>query len=218
MGEKRLHFEILDAKRRSMLPRLRFLRADFRFYLAGGTALALQIRHRVSVDFDFYSPREFSPLMLYRRLEKVGPRVSSLHIAEGTLMALVDGIEMSFFRYDYSLLEPLVYTEFIDLASLEDVAAMKLISIVQRGTRRDFVDVYFLLKRYRLEVLLRLTQKKYAAFNPYLGLRALTYFDDAEQDKSRVRLETFEKIEWDKVKETLIEVVDAYRKEHLRSR
>jgi predicted nucleotidyltransferase component of viral defense system len=216
MSRQRVYFEILDAKRRAMLPRLQFLRDDYGFYLAGGTALALQIRHRRSVDFDFYTPREFKPLALYKRLERLDVRTGSRHVAEGTLMALVNGIEMSFFQYSYPLLRPLVSTEYLNLLSVQDIAAMKMVSIVQRGAKRDYVDLYFLLKKHSLEDLLSLTEKKYSIFNRYLGLRALVYFDDAEKDVSRARLEMLERAEWDQVKKTLVETVDAYRRERLK--
>ena len=125
---------------------------------------------------------------------------------------------MSFFRYEYPLLKPLISTEYIDLLSVQDIAAMKVIALVQRGTQRDFVDLYYLLRRYRLESLLRWTKRKYAAFNPYMGLRALTYFQDAEQDRSRRRLDTFEAIAWSRIKREITDAVDRHRKERLSSR
>lgn len=215
MAKKKLFFDVLDKKRLQILPKLTFLREDYGFYLAGGTALALQIRHRKSIDFDFYTPDDFDPKELFGKLKRDFKRIKPEHMAEGTLIAAVDDVEMSFFRYEYPLLKPLVQTGHIDLLSVEDIAAMKVIAIVQRGTRRDFVDIYYLLKMMRLDKLLTLTQKKYEVFNKYQGLRALTYFEDAEEDKSRRRLETFEEIKWANVKQEIIAAVNKYTREHL---
>ena len=217
MSTKRLYFDILDKRRVDILPKLKFLRR-LGFYLAGGTALALQIRHRTSIDFDFYTPKDFDPKALFKRFKIIFKRIVSIHMAEGTLIITINDIGMSFFRYEYPLLKPLVKTEHIDLLSLEDIAAMKMISIVQRGTRRDFIDIFYLLKKFSLDKLLKLTKKKYEVFNRYLGLRALIYFEDAEKDKSRKRLDTFEKIGWSRVKKAIIDAVDKYRKENLSKR
>ena len=71
---------------------------------------------------------------------------------------------MSFFSYEYPLIKPLVKIEYIDLLSIEDIAAMKIIAVVQRGTKRDFIDIYYLLRRYGLDKLFKLTEKKYDVF------------------------------------------------------
>ena len=209
-----MHFDILDRKRVKILPKLKFLR-EFGFYLGGGTALALQIRHRISRDFDFYTPDDFDPYVLSGKFIRVFKKIVPVHTAEGTLMVAVDNIEMSFFRYSYPLLRPLVKTEYVDLLSLEDIAAMKMIAIVQRGTKRDFIDIYCLLKNLSLERLFDLTRDKYKVFNKYIGLRALAYFNDAEKEKSGRGLTTFEKVGWDKIKKRIIDLVDKYRKEEL---
>lgn len=215
MKKQEIYLNILDRKQRKILPNLGFLRKEYRFYLGGGTALALQIGHRSSVDFDFYTPKDFDPKGLYNKLKKTLEQTTSEHMADGMLIVTADGVGISFFRYDYPLLNPLVKIAHIDLLPIEDIAAMKMISIVQRGTKRDFIDIYYILKIFSLDKLLELTSKKYNVFNIYLGLRALTYFEDAEQDRSRRRLKFFEELDWDKVKSHIIDIVDKYRKEHL---
>jgi len=217
-SDQKLFFDVLDKKRLKILPRLEFLRRDYGFYLAGGTALALQIGHRKSIDFDFYTAGDFDPKDLFRKFKTIFKNIASTHMAEGTLMAAIDDIEVSFFRYDYPLLNPLVELEYIDLSSLEDIAAMKVIAVVQRGTKRDFVDIFYLLKIFRLREMLEFTARKYSVFNEYIGLRALTYFEDAERDRSRRRLETFEKIRWDKIKKDIIDLVGKYTKERIPKR
>ena len=99
-----------------------------------------------------------------------------------------------------------------NLASLKDIAAMKLIAITQRGTKRDFFDVYFLIKNLGLGEIIELTQKKYPPFNPYLALQALTYFEDAEKEKLEERKITFLKpTSWKEVKEFFIKEARIYK-------
>jgi len=207
---KKINWNILDKKRLKMLPQLEFLRKDFGFYLAGGTALALQIGHRTSVDFDFYSPRNFDPKEVFDSLKKELRAIKSIRMADGTLVAQVKDVGMSFFRYEYPLIKPLMRIDYIDLLSIEDIAAMKLIAIVQRGVKRDFVDVYYVLKIIGLDKIIALTEKKYQAFNKYIGLRALTYFQDAEENKGNRKLELMEKINWDKIKKEIARIVNKY--------
>lgn len=216
MGRRAVvHLEILSKRQRELLPKLDFLRKTYGFYLAGGTGLALQIGHRGSVDFDFYTPRGFDPKHLFKTLKGKFPPFSLTHLAEGTLLGVVQNVRVSFFRYAYPLLKPLRRTGFLDLASLEDIAAMKVLAIAQRGTRRDFVDLYFLLKRFELEALLVLSERKYAGFDRYMGLRALTYFKDAEvgEDRSRGRLDLLGRISWGEVKGAVVKAVENYRKQ-----
>ncbi len=198
-----LHWDILDKKRLRIIPELRFLK-QAGFYLAGGTALALQIRHRISVDFDFYAPREFDAGKILLEMEKSSRRVTAIHKAENTLIAKIEGIDISFFTYRYALIKPAIETEHLTLASLEDIAAMKLIAIVQRGISRDFIDMYFLIQRLGLSKIFGLTRKKYPSFNEYLGLQALTYFGDAEDVSTERKAMLIERLDWKDVKDFLV--------------
>ena len=92
---------------------------------------------------------------------------------------------------------------------------MKLIAIIQRGRMRDFIDMYFLLKRMSLDTIFRLTKKKFPPFNPYLGLRALTYFNDAEEDMQKDRFILLQKISWPEVKKGIIEKAHEFKKKGL---
>lgn len=105
------------------------------------------------------------------------------------------------FYYKYPLLARTLSFEGIQLASLADVAAMKIHAIEDRGARRDFVDVYFLAKKYTLEEMLDFYQKKYAVFEDHLYsiLRSLDYFEDAEQESQMPRMLT--NVAWEEVKE-----------------
>ncbi len=188
------------------MPKLKFLK-DAGFYLAGGTALALQIKHRKSVDFDFYNQKEFDSAKIYRIFQKQKPEKLSLYTtAENTLILEINGIGISLFTYNYPLLKPFLVTDYINLASLEDISAMKLIAIIQRGIKRDFVDLYFLAKWLGLENIMDLTKNKFAGFNRYLACQALVYFQDAEERQTR-KLQMLKPIGWGAVKKYFINEV-----------
>jgi hypothetical protein len=214
MKRKKLYFEALNKLQLKILKKLSFLNKS-NFYLSGGTALGLQIKHRKSIDFDFYRQSNFEPMMLYFSFQTAFKKLSLLHTAKGTLIVKVENVEVGMFYYPYPLIKPLIKTKYVSLASIEDISAMKLISIIQRGCKRDFIDIYFLIKKFGLNKLFKFCKKKYKGFNEYLALKALTYFKDADEDTSRNKIQTFEKISWKNIKEELIDIVKKYNKENL---
>jgi hypothetical protein len=205
----KIYWEILEKKRLALLQNLKFLKKEG-FYLAGGTALALQIKHRISFDFDFYKGSEFSSEKILIGLQKISKKVDLIQRAKDTLIVRVEGIEVSLFTYPYKLLKQLIETEYIDLASLEDIAAMKMVAIIQRGIQRDFIDLYFLVKYLGLAKVLQLTEKKYPPFNKYIGLQAITYFKDAETSLER-KLNLLEPIPWGKIKDFIIKEAKKFK-------
>ncbi|MEW6089201.1 MAG: nucleotidyl transferase AbiEii/AbiGii toxin family protein [bacterium] len=211
MAQKKLklHWEILDKKRIDLLPKLKFLK-DAGFYLAGGTALALQIKHRTSVDFDFYSENDFDSQKIHQLFQSQNSKKLLVDtITENTLIIEIDNISISLFTYKYPLLKPFIISDELQLASLEDIAAMKLIAIIQRGVKRDFIDLYFLSQIFGLGKIMNLTNKKYAGFNKYLACQALVYFKDAEDDKKQKReIEMIAPIEWEDVKKYFLQEVN----------
>jgi len=198
-----------------MLPKLEFLRKEYHFYLAGGTALALQIGHRTSLDFDFYSEKKFNNERALRSFQDRFSRVRLIQNPPDTLIVKAEGVEISLFHYPYPLLKPVVKTLFIDLASKEDVAAMKMVAIIQRGVVRDYIDLYFLLEEFPLKKIFQWTKRKFPPFNPYLGLRALAYFQDAERDLKQTRFRLLKDVNWERVKRTILKKVEEFKKEAL---
>ena len=169
-------------------------------YLAGGTGLALQIGHRISVDLDFFTPHEFNETQLIAKLSSL-PEFVQDGTAQWTVWGKISQTKFSMFYYKYPLLEETISFEGLRLASLADIAAMKIHAIEDRGTRRDFVDVYFLSKKYTFEEMLGFYQKKYAVLEDHLYsiLRSLDYFEDAEQEKQMPRM--LINVAWKEVKE-----------------
>lgn len=209
-----MKLEIFDRKRKKLLKELGFLK-KYGFYLAGGTALALQIGHRTSLDFDFYTEKKFDNKKLFLELEKKFKNVVLIQKPEQTLIVKINEIEASFFYYPYFLINPLVKINGVNIASTEDIVAMKLIAISDRGTKRDFIDIYFLLKEFSLKEIFEFVKKKYPMFNIYVGLQGLTYFKDAEKQQQR-KLYLFRSVSWNKIKKFLIEEVKKYQEKWLK--
>lgn len=169
-------------------------------YLAGGTALALQIGHRISVDLDFFTIHKFHEVGLMSKLSKISDFKQD-RTAEWTILGKVKRTKFSMFYYKYPLLEKTVKFEKINLASLADISAMKIHAIEQRGTRRDFVDIYFLSNKYTLGQMIDFYQKKYSISidRLYFVIRALDYFEDAEHEDEMPKM--LVPVDWEKVKE-----------------
>lgn len=169
-------------------------------YLAGGTALALQIGHRISVDLDFFTRQVFNETNLSKTLTSLSEFIPD-GTAKQTVWGTIHKTKFSIFYYEYPLLEKTVVFEGIQLASLADIAAMKIHAIEDRGTRRDFVDVFFLAKTFSLKDMIQFYQKKYRVTDDrlYAILRALDYFEDAEQEHQMPNM--LVAVEWEGVKE-----------------
>jgi len=168
-------------------------------YLAGGTALALQIGHRISLDLDFFTFHEFNVKELNTSLSQL-PEFTSEQTSKWTVLGKLNTTKFSFFYYKYPLISETITFEGIQLASLSDIAAMKINALESRGTRRDFIDVYLLAKQFSLDEMLKFYDQKYGTLenNFYSIIRSLNYFDDAEKESEMPKM--LIPISWDEVK------------------
>lgn len=182
-------------------------------YLAGGTALALHFGHRTSQDLDFYTKKHFEPGLVYKKFKKAFKKLSPADIAEDTLKFRLGITDLSFFRYPYPLIRPLVPYESVKLASAEDIIAMKIEALITRGLKRDFVDIYFAIEKYGVKGILEFFKEKYPeAFNEYKCLTALTYFEDAEKkEQGRKRVYIYSGEGWGKIKKYISGEVKKYQ-------
>ena len=192
--------EVLTEPQQALLELLSRIAEVRTFYLAGGTALALHLGHRRSRDFDFFRAKEFIPQDLLSALRETG-ELEVLLEAAGTLTVALRGVPTSFFRYDYPLLRPLHESPWgLPVADPEDIAAMKLAALAGRGSRKDFVDLYFHARRLApLEQVFKRFREKYrgVSVDPYHLLRSLTFFDDAEAEAMP---ELLVEVTWDEIK------------------
>jgi predicted nucleotidyltransferase component of viral defense system len=170
-----------------------------RAYLAGGTALALHIGHRISEDLDFFTQEELDESNVSLALSSIR-EYSEDGKSWRSVWGKVGTTKLSLFYYKYPLLQKTISFENIQVLDKKDIAAMKINALESRGTKRDFVDVFFLAKEFPLEEMLSFYDQKYACLQEHLYsiIRSLSYFADADNDERS--LEMLKPVPWNEVK------------------
>ncbi len=203
-----LYWEAMASETRRLFDTLAALPIPEEFYLAGGTALALQIGHRISCDLDFFSSQNqlgtVERAVLIRKLQSLDA-VEIKHETDSQLYAAIQGVEASFIYQPHPLLFPPLVVNDIRLARPADIGLMKLAAVKDRGTRRDFVDLYCLRHIAPLTTLFELLPDKYfdrPDFSVHLAY-ALCYFDDAEADPQPLNM--IQEADWEAVKAYCLE-------------
>ena len=203
-GPLRPHLEALSSEGLAALRQHAPAAGAEGFHLAGDNALALQLGHRRSADFDWFRRVwTFDPLVLSRALTSRGVDLEVQSTVQGTLHGSVNGVRVSFLAYDHPLLEPLLRWPELDceLAAPADIAAMKLAAIAQRGAKKDFFDLAALGQSgSSLPAMLDAYRRKYAISDVAHVVTALTWFEDAEREPEPM-LQA--KSSWDEVKRTI---------------
>lgn len=168
-------------------------------YLAGGTACALQLGHRISVDFDFFTQKEFDAKRMVQSLQKLGAFELDQE-SWGTILGRFHDVRFSLFVYEYPVLFPFREFSKIKLVDLRDLGAMKIDAIGSRGIKRDFVDLYFICQSgFTLTELIGFYDRKYGsgASNLIHIQKSLVYFADADASEEPKMIKT---VDWPKVK------------------
>jgi len=176
-------------------------------YLAGGTALALQFGHRHSYDFDFFTYQKFNEEIMVQRIAETLPDFKLEKKSWGTILGYLKDTRFSLFFYNYPLLFKTHQFKGIAIADPRDIAAMKISAIAGRGTKRDFIDLYFVLEKTKiltLEKALKLYDKKFKALrqNKMHILKSLVYFEDAQKDELPRMIKS---VSWQAVKDFFID-------------
>ena len=201
------HWEVIPPLLRELLIEIGQETFSRRFYLAVGTALALRLGHRVSVDLDFFSETdellddsraEIAAALRKRRVVRV------LEDVVGNLLLEIKGYHVGFFGYGYALLEPPDEVAGVRVGSLADVGLMKLDAIVDRGARKDFYDAYFISRHIPLDRLLDQSPVKY----PYtrgFGMMVLEGMADLDRADQQAPVETIPPVAWEMIKEFFVQ-------------
>jgi len=205
-----MHEKTLSKNTRIVLEKIAHIAKPF--YLAGGTALALELGHRISVDLDFFSQNYFSVASLVEQLSTHG-HLTIEDKSNDTLNGSLDEVKISFFIYPYPLLFPTKEYNGVFLADERDIGAMKIQAISDRGSKKDFVDLFVLLKKYSLQELLDFFNKKYKKYNYNMLhiLKSLSYFYDADVN---IEPKYIIPINWEEVKKFIKNVVEEYIRSH----
>lgn len=177
-----LHYETISSNTLELLKKLQSIPCLAGVRLVGGTSLALQIGHRVSIDLDLFGQIMVSPDELIECVKDVSSDVVVLKRSENINIFTIDGVKVDIVNYKYQWLSESLVEDGIRLAKKEDIAAMKVNAIIGRGTKKDFIDMAFLLKEYSLSDILRFYFTKYPEASIFLASKSLAYYDDAESD------------------------------------
>ena len=172
------------------------------FNLVGGTALALHLGHRKSIDLDFFTSESFDleevKMML---IKKYDFKVS--YSRSQTLKGFINGVKVDFIKFDYPHLHNSDIIDEVRIESVPDIIAMKLLSITDNGSRiKDFIDIAYLSSWFSLEEMLQFFIRKITNSNIMMPIKALTYFDDIDFNESIVMLNN--NFDWDKIANRLI--------------
>jgi predicted nucleotidyltransferase component of viral defense system len=176
------------------------------FNLVGGTALALQLGHRISIDLDLFTAYNFDNQLIEIELEKIG-KTSNVSMQSNSLAIVLDEVKIDFFKYPYDFVKDFITVEEVRLLPIETIAVMKFIAISNRGAKKDFYDLYALLEIYKIEELVGFFQEKLPNFNAFHIIKSLTYFEDAELQSDPISLK---KINWKTVKKVITQKVNNY--------
>lgn len=174
--------------------------------LVGGTALALQYGHRMSVDLDFFGIIDDDNMLIREALSKIG-KISIIKESTHIKIYLIDNIKVDFVNYTYPWIDCPIIKDGIHLASPKDIAAMKINAIEGRGTKKDFIDMYFLLQHYSLANILNFYAKKYPDNSLFRALMSLSYFEDAE---NQLMPKMFSPVNWEEMKQFISNKVMNY--------
>lgn len=176
-----LYLETVESLTLELLKKLQRLPVLEQTRLVGGTALALQLGHRKSIDLDFFGTVDCEAEYLRESIAGIAS-LTILKESPHIHIYIVDGIKVDIVNYKYPWLDDVVLEQGLRLASVSDIAAMKITAIIGRGTKKDFIDIAFLLHHFSLEEILHFYAAKYNDSSVFMAMKSLAYFDDAEAD------------------------------------
>jgi len=164
--------------------------------LVGGSAIALYIGHRHSIDIDLFGLIEHHDIVLL--LNELGFDSFFIDLNIRNIKHLrINNVKVDIVNYNYKWIEPAVEANGLRIAGLKDISAMKLNAITGRGSKKDFIDLYFLLKKFSLKEMLEFYKEKYPGNSLFMVVKSLSYFEDAEKNDMPLMLEN---VNWEKIK------------------
>lgn len=195
-----LHYETIEPTTLGLLKQLQDIPLLSKTRLVGGTSLALQIGHRKSIDIDLFGKIECEQYELVDALSDLG-QLSILKESKNIHVYQLNGVKLDIVNYKYPWIKPIVIEDNLRLADIKDIAAMKITAIIGRGTKKDFIDLAFLLDILSLDEILISYETKYPEASRFLAMKSMAYFDDAEAEPMPYMLK--EK-SWDDIKEKIL--------------
>jgi len=184
---------------------------DFhQFSLVGGTALALQIGHRISIDLDLFTYQDYDQQNIWRVIETMGD-AERIVDKPPFLQVRLNDVKVDFLKFPYPFVQEYTTIDGIRMAPIKLIAVMKLLAIARRGVKKDFYDLYFILKQYHIHEVVNYFSHLLPNVDLFHILKSLTYFEDAESDAEPKMLE---KVSWKDVKIGISDVTHHYLNHH----
>lgn len=180
--------------------------------LVGGTSLALQYGHRRSVDLDFFGQTTEDVDELTVMMRECSKDMIKGSCTKRIKTYFLNGVKVDVVNYDYKWIDDVVEEDGLRLASPKDIAAMKVNAVMGRGTKKDFIDVYFLLKHYSFDELIQFYLQKYTDGSEYRALLSMSYFADADPQPMPYM---FQDVDWEMIKSEIKRRVEQYNRKHL---
>lgn len=204
-----LHYETVMPETLTLLQQLMALPSMSKLRFVGGTNLALQIGHRISVDLDFFGNELVGGAeQLFSEVLSIG-NASLIAESKNVHQYVISGVEVDVVTQPYRWLESALEYDGMRLASGLDVSAMKMLAIMNRGSRKDFVDLSFLLERHSLSEIVEGAAVKYPGVSQFAMCKSLVYFEDAEEEPMPKMLIHRS---WEEVKRLVSAAVDGFIK------
>ena len=200
-----MYNEVLTEKQRELLSLIKLFSKDY--YLVGGTAIALYIGHRRSVDFDLFTTRDIKRKSIRNLIEKSGFVAENLlYEAFDQIHLVVNSVKITFFNFPYKIDHPMDFNGIITIPRLLDLAALKTYALGKRAKWKDYVDLYFILKNHHglKEISNRATDIFGVYFNEKLFREQLCFFDDIDYSEKIEYM--YDEVDEEEIKKVLIDI------------
>lgn len=201
-----LYYSTIEPHTLQLLKNLQNLDFLKDYVLVGGTSLALQIGHRISIDLDLFTSEDIDVSLILEQIIEFGD-IKIINQGPKILNLFIDEIKVDFVSYRYGFQEPPQLLDGLKLASISDIAAMKLAAIAGRGSRKDFIDLYFILEEYSLPEIFAFYEAKYPDGSNFMVYKSLLYFEDAEIQPMPKMLKN---VNWNTIKNKIISEVKTH--------
>lgn len=205
-----LHYKTIDEDTLGLLRQIMRLREFNNMRLVGGSALALMIGHRTSVDLDLFGHFDTDEITISQSINNFG-KSTLLKKSPNIFIYNINNIKVDFVNYPFKWLDELMVDDKIRLAGKKDIAAMKLSAITGRGSKKDFIDLFYLMREFSLREMLDFYKLKFPDASEFLVLKSLTYFEDCEVDETP---QLFDNISWSEIKRELETTINEFLKHY----
>jgi hypothetical protein len=204
-----LQFQTVDSGTLDLLKKISGQPAFFKHRLVGGTSLALQFGHRLSIDLDFFSSVQMDYEEILLNLKSFG-KVDVVSRSKFINSFFINDVKVDFVSLPYEWIDDPIIYESIRLASIKDIAAMKLAAITNRGSKKDFIDIALLIDQLGLDQMMICYHEKYPNGMEMMVLRSLVYFEDAEAQADPVMLIPYD---WGNIKKLILDETKKFLKQ-----